>query len=256
MTGVRLARSVDGPDGAPVVIMGGSLGGNRTMWDPQVGVLARRYRVVRYDARGHGESPVPPGPYEIADLVEDLVVLLDDLAVERAHLVGLSIGGMTALLAAATYPERVDRVVVMCTSAQLGPPAAWAERAAAVRAGGTAAVAATVAARWFTEAHKAADPALVEWARAMIAATSAEGYAACCGAIERMDLRADLPHIAAPLLAIAGRDDPATPPPHLELIARSVPGARLVVVDDAAHLANLDQPDKVTALVAGHLDGA
>ncbi len=172
---------------------------------------------------------------------------------ERAHLVGLSFGGMTALLAAATHPDRVDRVAVMGTSAQLGPPSAWAERAAAVRAGGTDSIAATVAERWFTPAHRAADPAVLEWARAMIASTPDEGYIACCGAVERMDLRDDLHRIAAPLLAIAGRDDPATPLPHLELIAATVPDARLVVVEDAAHLANVDQPDIVNALLTEHL---
>jgi 3-oxoadipate enol-lactonase len=255
MTAVRLAYSADGPADAPVVVMGGSLGSTRAMWQPQVDALARTFRVVRYDARGHGESPVPAGTYEIADLVDDLVALLDTLGVARAHLVGLSIGGMTALLAAATHPDRVDRVAVMCTSAQLGPPSAWAERAAAVRAGGTASIAPTVAERWFTPAHRAADPAVLEWARAMIAATPDEGYIACCGAIERMDLRGDLPRITAPLLAIAGRDDPATPPPHLELIAAAVPHARLVLVEDAAHLANIDQPDIVNALLTEHLSG-
>jgi 3-oxoadipate enol-lactonase len=249
-----VARSEEGPADAPVVVMVGSLGSTRQMWDPQVPALAQRFRVVRYDTRGHGGSPVPPGPYEIADLVDDLVCVLDELGVERAHLVGLSLGGMTAMLAAATHPDRVDRVAVLCTSALLGPASGWAERAAAVCAGGTAAVADAVVERWFTPEHSAADPGLVAWARAMVAATPAHGYAACCGAIERMDLREALPRIKTPLLAIAGRQDQATRPAHLEAIVDAVPGGRLVVLEAAAHLANLDQPAAVTALLVDHLD--
>ncbi|MGZ4603744.1 MAG: 3-oxoadipate enol-lactonase [Kineosporiaceae bacterium] len=255
MTAVPLNHTLEGPAGAPVVVMAPSLGSTMRMWDPQAAVLARTRRVLRFDTRGHGGSPAPPGPYEIADLVDDLVALLDRLGIERADLVGLSLGGMTSLLAAATHPDRVERVAVLCTSALLGPASAWADRAAAVRAGGTAAVAEAVVDRWFTPEHQAADAALVAWARAMVAAVPAEGYVACCGAIERMDLRPDLGRISAPLLAIAGREDLATPPPHLELIASAVRGARLVVLDDAAHLANLDQPDAVTRLLLEHLDG-
>ena len=255
MTAVRVARSRQGPPDAPVVVLIGSLGSTRQMWDPQVPRLADHFSVVRYDTRGHGQSPVPPGPYQIADLVADLVAVLDDLGVQRAHLVGLSLGGMTALLAAATHPDRVDRMAVLSTSALLGPASGWADRAELVRSSGTAAVADAVVERWFTPAHRAADPGLVAWARAMVAATPAEGYAACCGAIQRMDLRDELPGIKAPVLAIAGRQDPTTPPEHLAAIVGAVPDGRLVVLDAAAHLANLDQPAAVTELLVDHLDG-
>ena len=140
MSAVRLHAVVEGPANAPVVLLAGSLGSSLQMWEPQVPALAGRFRVVRYDTRGHGLSPVPAGPYALDDLVDDVVALLDRLGVERAHVVGLSLGGMTAMRLAAREPHRVDRLALLCTSASLGPASAWAERAAAVRAGGTAAV--------------------------------------------------------------------------------------------------------------------
>jgi len=255
MSAVAVHAVVEGPAGAPLVVMSHSLGMTLDMWQPQAEALARSFRVVRYDLRGHGRSPVPPGPYEIADLGADIVALLDRLDVARAHLCGLSLGGMASLWVAAQHPDRVDRLVVCCTSALLGPPAFWVDRAAAVRAGGTEAVADAVVARWFTAAWRARHPDRAAEMRAMIAATPADGYVACCGAIERMDLRADLPALRAPTLAIAGADDPATPPDHLRRIAEAIPGARLAIVGDAAHIANLEQPGAVTDLIQGHLQG-
>src|SRR4029079_11882924 len=127
---VAVHHVVDGSDGAPVLVLSGSLGSSLEMWEPQVPALARHFRVVRYDLRGHGRSPVPPGPYDIADLGADLIALLDRLGVESAHLAGLSLVGMLSMWTAAHHPERVDRLVVLCTSALLGPPELWVERAA------------------------------------------------------------------------------------------------------------------------------
>lgn len=256
MSAVDLHAVVEGPPDAPVVLLAGSLGSTLEMWDPQVPALTSRFRVVRYDARGHGRSPVPAGPYEIDDLVDDAVALLDRLEVERAHVVGLSLGAMTGMRLAAREPHRVDRLALLCTSAWFPSPHAWAERAAAVRAGGTSAVADAVVERWFTERLRADDPELVQRHREMIAATPAEGYAACCGAIERLDLRSDLPLIAAPTLVVAGADDPATPPEHLTAIADGIPGARLLVLPQAAHLANVEQATAVDAALLAHLDPA
>lgn len=253
---VAVHYTVDAPepsDGASTVVLSNSLGATLAMWDRQVPALARRFRVVRYDTRGHGRSPVPLGPYSIDDLVDDLVTLLDRLAIERAHLVGLSLGGMTAMRAAARHPERVDHLAVLCTSVRLDPAEAWHDRAATVRSNGTAAIAPAVVERWYTAAHRAAHPELVASARATVAATPAEGYAGCCEVIATMDLTADLPRISAPTLAIAGADDPATPPEHLDRIARSVQSGRLVTVPRAAHLANDEQPDTVNAALLAHL---
>jgi 3-oxoadipate enol-lactonase len=241
------------PADAPVVVLSGSLGTTHAMWDPQVPALAEHFRVVRYDTRGHGASLAPQGPYSIDDLADDLLALLDRLEVEKAHVVGLSLGGMTGMRLAARNPERVDRLVVLCTSALLGPAQGWLDRAATVRAKGTGAVAEPVVDRWYTAAYARSHPEVVAAAEAMVADQSPEGYASCCEAIAAMDLTADLPDITAPTLAIAGADDPATPPEHLERIAASVKDGRLLVVPHAAHLASQEQAEVVTRAVLEHL---
>ena len=254
---VRVHHVVDAAPGladdAPVVVLSNSLGSTYAMWDRQVAELSRSFRVVRYDTRGHGQSPVPRGPYVIDDLVHDVVALLDQLGVQRTHFVGLSLGGMTGLRLAALYPERVDRLAVLCTSALLGPSQAWHDRAATVREQGTAAVAEAVVARWYTPSFAVSEPARVLAARQMVAATPAEGYASCCEVIATMDLTQDLAQISAPMLAIAGAQDPATPPYHLERIASGVSDGRLLVLPEAAHLANDEQPQAVTTALLEHL---
>ena len=242
-----------GPEDAPVLLMGSSLGTSLDMWDSQL-ALAERLRIVRHDHRGHGRSPVPPGPYEIADLGRDVLELMDALEIERASYCGLSIGGMVGMWLGANAPERIERLVLICTSAHLPPAEGWAERAAKVRAAGTVEVVAdAVVARWLTPAYAEEHPELVAELRAMLVATDPEGYAAACGAIERMDLRDQLGRIAAPTLVISGAGDEATPPEHQELIAASIPGARLETVDPAAHLAAVERPALVNELIAAHL---
>jgi 3-oxoadipate enol-lactonase len=244
---------LEGPSGAGVVVLSNSLGTTLRMWDPEAGALARTHRVVRYDMRGHGRSPVPEPPYTLADLGADVVALLDRHGVERASLCGVSLGGMVSMWVAAHAPDRVDRLVLCSTSARLGPPEAWAERAALVRRDGMEAVADTVVARWFTPAFAAARPEVVSGIRAQLAATPAEGYAACCEVIGAMDLRADLGSIRSPTLVIAAPDDPTTPPEHGRAIAAGIPAARLVVLPQGAHLVSVEAPDAVTALVREHL---
>lgn len=253
---VALHHVVDGSEDAPVLLLGGSLGSTVAMWEPQVPALAARFRVVRYDARGHGGSPVPPGPYVIDDLVADVVALLDHLGVRRASFAGLSLGGVTGMRLAALHPDRVDRLALVCTSARWPDPQPWLDRAAAVRAGGTASIADTVVQRWFTADGAQREPALVERSRVMVAATPADGYAACCEALAAMDVRGDLARIVAPTLVLAGEQDAATPPAMLEAIAAGIAGARLQVLQGAAHLANLEQPEVVTAALLAHLDPA
>jgi 3-oxoadipate enol-lactonase/4-carboxymuconolactone decarboxylase len=253
MTAVAVHAQVEGPNDAPVVLLVGSLGSTLHMWDPQVPPLAQRYRVVRYDARGHGRSPVPEGPYALDDLVDDAVALLDRVGAGRAHVVGLSLGGMTAMRLAAREPHRVDRLAVLCSSAFLAPASAWRERAALVRSQGTGAVAAAVVERWFTDGVRAREPELVARMQQMVAGTPAEGYAACCEAIAGMDLRQDLARIVSPTLALAGQDDPATPPEHLAAVAAGVADGRLVVLPGAAHLASWEQAAAVNAALLTHL---
>ena len=242
MTGVH--HQVDGPAGAPAILLSNSLGTTLAMWDAQVPALAERYRVIRYDTRGHGRSSVPPGPYHIDDLADDALGLLDHLGIERVHFAGLSLGGMTGLRLAARDPDRLERLTVLCTSAHLPPASYWTDRAALVREHGTAAVADAVLDRWFTPAYR--DRAA---ARQMLESIPAEGYAGCCEAVATMNLTADLPKITAPVLAIAGAADPVTPPDYLARIATSVPQGRLLVIDGAAHLANVEQPAAVTGAI-------
>jgi 3-oxoadipate enol-lactonase len=255
MTAVAISYTVDGAADAPVVVLSNSLGATRAMWDPQVPALAERFRVVTYDTRGHGESPTPAGPYRLDDLVDDLGALLDEVGAERAHVVGLSLGGMTALRLAAREPDRVHRLAVMCTSAK-PDPTPFLDRAAAVRSGGTAPLAPAVVGRWLTPAFAADHPDLVARLEAMIATADDEGYAACCEVVASVDLRADLGRITAATLVISGWEDQALPPAHQQAIVDGIPDAELVTVSPGAHLANLEQPLKVTGALRGHLDTA
>jgi 3-oxoadipate enol-lactonase len=251
---VDVSYTEAGPADAPVVVLSTSLGATRAMWDPQVAGLAERFRVITYDTRGHGLSPVPEGPYSIDDLVDDVVALLDRLGVERAHFAGLSLGGMTAMRLAAREPDRVHALALLCTSALLGPREGWVQRATVARTDGPGALAPTVVGRWFTPEFAAAEPDVVARMEAMIAGQPGEGYAACCEAIAALDLRADLPSITAPTLVISGWQDPATPPEHQRAIADAVPGAELLTVSPGAHLVNVEQALRVTGALLGHFD--
>jgi 3-oxoadipate enol-lactonase len=240
----RLNHRLEGPPDGPLLILTGSLGTELSMWDPQAAPLAERFRVLRYDLRGHGASEVPPGPYALSELGHDLLALMDELGIERAALCGLSIGGMVSMWLAAHAPERVTRLVLFCTSAYLG--GAYAERAAAVRERGIEPIADAVIERWFTPGF---DPDVVARFRRALVATPAEGYAGCCEAIAGMDLRGDLGLVRAPTLVVAGADDPATPPDHGHEIAEGIEGAEFNVIPGAAHLASVQQPARATELI-------
>lgn len=248
---VSVAYVIDGPpDGVPVVLSG-SLGSSLAMWEPQVRPLTEAgYRVIRYDHRGHGGSPVPDGPYDLADLGGDVVALLDRLGIEKAHFAGLSLGGMTGMWLGAHEPERLLSLVLCCTSAKLGPPEMWSDRIRAVREGGTESLATAVVDRWVTSAFPAERRGELE---EMVASTSDEGYAGCCAAIEVMDLTGDLPGITTPTLVISTTEDAATPPPHGKAIAEAIPGARFAEVGGAAHLGNVERPDEFSELILARL---
>lgn len=248
-----LHHEVSGPVEAPALLMGGSLGTSLRMWDSQLS-LADDLRLVRFDHRGHGGSAVPAPPYEIADLGRDVLELMDRLELERAFYCGLSIGGMVGMWLGANAPERFERLVLLCTSAHMPPAAAWQERAEAVlRAGSVEPIADAVVERWLTAEFAQRHTEVRARLRAMLVATPAEGYAGCCGAIERMDLRGELSRISAATLVISGADDPATPPEQQRLIAEAIPGARHETVGPAAHLAAVEQPEAVNQLIREHL---
>ena len=250
---MMLHHEISGDEGAPVLLLGGSLGTTLEMWDGQM-PLDERLRLVRFDHRGHGRSPVPPAPYEIANLGRDVLALMDSLGLERASYCGTSIGGMIGIWLGANAPERIEQLVLICTSAHLPPASAWRERAAAVlEAGSCEGVADGVVERWLTPDYAADHAGGRAELRAMLVATDAAGYAACCGAIERMDLRDQLPGIDVPTLVISGSDDPATPIEHQRLIAEAIPGARHEIVGPAAHLAAIQQSEAVNRLILEHL---
>jgi 3-oxoadipate enol-lactonase len=252
---VDLAHRIEGSEDAPVLLLGGSLGTTLEMWAPQVAGLGDSLRTISFDHRGHGRSPVPDGPYEIADLGRDVLALMDRLGIGRASFCGLSIGGMVGLWLAINAPERIERLILISSAAYLPEAAsAYGERAAAVRAAGTADVVAdAVIARWFTPSWAAANPDTVARHRAMIAGTAAEGYAGCCDAIAALDERDGLRSITAPTLVISGAHDPAIPAEHGRAIADAVPGARWELLDPAAHLASVERAAAVNALITEHL---
>jgi 3-oxoadipate enol-lactonase len=253
MTAIAVHHVVDGPADAPALLLSNSLGSTLDMWAPQMPALTETHRVIRYDLRGHGRSPVPAAPYALDDLGADAVALLDRLEIERADVAGLSLGGMITQWLGIHAPDRVERLVPTCTSASMGPPSGWDERIEIVRNGGTEAMAPIVMQRWLTPRYAAQHPQAAERLAAMIAATPDEGYIGCCAAIRDMDLRPDLPRIAAPTLVISASEDPSIPPDHGERLAAAIPGARFEVIEGAAHLANIERPDEFTALLHGFL---
>jgi 3-oxoadipate enol-lactonase len=249
----RLAHRLHGLAHAPVVVLSSSLGTTEELWERQVPHLGERFRVLTYDHPGHGSSALPSQPCTVEGFAQDLLDLLDDLAIERASICGVSLGGMVAMALALRAPERVERLVLSCTSAHLAPPEPWIERARQVRGGGMETIVDTVVARWFTPQFARDDSATVERFRRMLAATPREGYARCCEAVAAWDGRERISAIGAPALVVAGADDPATPVEHAELIATRIPGARLRILERAAHLANVERADAFTDAVLEHL---
>jgi 3-oxoadipate enol-lactonase len=247
-----LHHLMEGQEDAPVLVLSNSLGTTLDMWREQAPDLRERFRLLRYDHRGHGGSPVPPGPYTIEELGRDATALLDRLGVERFSFCGLSIGGMVGMWLASEAPERIDRLVLCCTSARFDPDA-YESRAWTVRQHGVTKVADAVLRRWFTPAFRESRPEVVEWAGQMLRDTPPEGYAGCCEAISAADLPGRLSGIRAPTLIIAGAEDLAAPPVRSESICASVPDARLIVLSPAAHLANVEQPEPVTRAILDHL---
>jgi 3-oxoadipate enol-lactonase len=247
---VALDHLVEGPAGAPALVLLGSLGTDMRMWDAQAVALRDELRIVRCDTRGHGGSPIPPPPWTLADLGADVLALLDSLGIRRASLAGVSLGGATAVWIAAHAPERVDRLVACFTSAWFGPPEPWLARAEAVRAEGVGAVGEAVLGRWFTDA---VDLDLRARMKAMLEATSPVGYAAATEVVAHLDLRDDLSTITAPTLVVSGAEDVATPPATGRALADGIPGAEFVELPGAAHLGNVERPDAVTDLIRSHL---
>jgi 3-oxoadipate enol-lactonase len=251
---VALHHESIGPLDGPPLLLGGSLGTTLAMWEPQAKILSGRLRMIPFDHRGHGASPMPVAPYTIAELGHDVIALMDRLKLERASFCGLSLGGMVGQWLAGNHPERIDRLILIATTAYLGESGPWLERAATVRAAGTVEVIADlVVGRWFTPSWGAAHGHTLRAYREMLAAAAVEGYAGCCEAIAELDLRDELERITAPTLVISGADDPSIPPPHQQAIADAVADSRLETIADAAHLVSVQHPALVNELIFDHL---
>ncbi|MGW9174547.1 bifunctional 3-oxoadipate enol-lactonase/4-carboxymuconolactone decarboxylase PcaDC [Streptomyces decoyicus] len=251
-------HTVDGPEDAPPLLLGPSLGASLAVWDPQLPALARQYRVVRWDLPGHGGTPtgvLAPAPTptttvpELARLVLDLA---DSLGIGRFAYAGISLGGAVGAWIAAHHPERIASLALVCSAARFGEPEGWRERAALVREAGLGPVAETTASRWFTPAfaHSPEATAMIDTLRDSVAPAA---YAACCDALAAYDLRDALARITAPTLVVAGRADPATPPARARELTDGIPDASLVELSAAAHLAGVERPAPVLAALLGHL---
>ena len=241
---MTLHHVVEGPEQAPLVVLAGGLGTTLEMWELQLPALATRFRVLRYDQPGHGRSPIPETA-SISAFARHVLELVGD---ERFAFVGLSMGGAIGMQLALEAPERCERLVLCCTAARFATPEFWDQRAAAVRAGGVGAVADVVLDRWFTPAFPD-----VRRYREMLVSTPAEGYARCSEALRDWDARGTLGSIRAPTLAIAGDEDPATPPADLQAIAAEVSRTRVVVLENARHLANVERADDFNSALLSFL---
>jgi 3-oxoadipate enol-lactonase len=249
---VTLGFDLHGPDDAPVLVLSGALGTTTAMWDAQLPAFAGSYRVLRHDLPGHGTSPLPDGRFGVGDIGAAVLELLDRLAIERSSFCGLSLGGMVGMWLAAEAPERIDRLVLACTGPSLGTPEVYVERAALVRAEGTEVTVDGARERWFTPAFR--DTAAARAILDQLRATSRLGYAACCEAVGAFDFHGRLTSIAAPTLALFGAEDPVTTPEVVDALVSGIPGATAMFLPEAAHLANVEQPEAFSATVLRHLE--
>lgn len=249
---LKLHYTLEGAPEAPALVMSNSLGTTLEMWEPQMPALLRRFRVLRYDTRGHGRSEVPSRPFGMAELGRDVLAVMDHAGIARAHFCGLSMGGMTGMWLARHHADRFDRFVLANTAALIGPAQVWNTRIDTVRRDGMAAIVPGVLDRWFTAAYRAASPQAIEPVTRMLASTDPNGYIGNCAAVRDADLRDVLPEIRARVLVIAGEHDAATTPAQGRAVADAIAGARYVALP-AAHLSNWELPEVFTGAVLDFL---
>ncbi len=250
--GCTIHVEAEGRPHAPVLMLSNSLGTDLSMWDDQVAPFTRHFRLVRYDRRGHGRSGVPQGPYTMARLGRDVLAVLDGLGVDKINWCGLSIGGMVGQWLGANAAHRIDKLILSNTACYYPDKAFWNGRLKTVREKGLAGIVDANMERWFTKGFRERAPQAIERMRQRFLATNPDGYCGCGEAIRDMDLRPLLAKITAPTLVIAGRHDIATPLEGNEFIRAHIPGARLAMID-AAHIANVEQPQAYADAVLGFL---
>jgi 3-oxoadipate enol-lactonase len=237
--GTRLHYQFDGSESAPTVMLSNSLGTNLHMWDPQISVLAEKFRVLRYDSRGHGQSPATPGPYTIDGLGNDAIGLLDALRIEKVLFCGLSLGGVIAQWMGIHAANRVNAIVISNSAAKIGNDEFWNKRIEKLREGGIAPVAGAQVLRWFTARYVEAQPQVVEKMKQMFIATPVDAYIATCQALRDSDLRESIQRIRTRTLVISGTHDMVTPPADGKFMASQIPGARYAELN-ASHLSDIE----------------
>lgn len=239
--GIEIYYQFDGDEGAPVLLLSNSLGTRLEMWDDQIDALTPHFRVLRYDSRGHGRTSAPEGEYTMDQFGQDALALLDGLDIETVYYCGLSKGGMTGQWLGQHAPDRLHKMVLSNTSSFMGAPEPWNERIRLTLENGMAELVDPVTTRWFTPEFIDSAPERVKKVQEMLLSTPSQGYAGSCAAIRDLDQREGNRGITMPVLVIAGEKDPATPPEHGELIAHTIYGAHLEIIQKAAHLSNIEQ---------------
>ena len=243
--GIEVNYELHGKEGAPWLVLSHSLACSVRMWEPQIAAFKDRYRILAYDTRGHGASEAPGGPYSLEMLADDLFFLLKELKIARTHYCGLSLGGMIGQIFALKYPGVFASLTLADTTSRYPENAAplWAERIKTAGTKGMAPLAQPTLERWFTEPFRKANAGAVDAIRKLILATPVAGYVGCSHAIPKINVTARLKEIKCPVLVIVGEQDPGTPVAMAREIHDNAPGSRLVVLPQAAHLANLEQPE-------------
>jgi 3-oxoadipate enol-lactonase len=241
--GCPIDVEVSGPADAPVLMLSSSLGTTKHMWDPQMPAFSQKYRVVRYDRRGHGKSGVPKGPYDMEMLGRDVLAIMDALKLDKVNWLGLSMGGMEGMWLGANATNRFDKLILSNTSSHYADKSMWHTRMDAVgKAGSVAAIADMVINAWLTKDFQTAHSDTTARMKEMMIATPVEGYLGCCAAVRDMDHREIIKSITVPTLIIAGSKDPATNVAAAEFIRDRIVGSKLAILD-AAHISNVEQPE-------------
>lgn len=251
--GIRIAYRFDGPANAPVVMLSNSLMSNLSMWEPQMAMLTRDFRVLRADTRGHGQTEVTPAPYSIALLAQDAVALLDALGIARVHFVGLSKGGMIGQYLGARHASRILSLSLCDTASEMPTHAMWDQRLQSARESGIAGLLDGTIKRWFTPGFIERAPQEIEQVRAMILTTPVEGYLGCASAVRNMSQTSLLHEIRVPTHIIVGESDPACTVEQARVLHQHISGSTLAILPDSAHLSNIEQPELFNQELGGFL---
>jgi 3-oxoadipate enol-lactonase len=250
--GARISYTVEGPSECPVLLFINSIGTTRDLWLPQVPALVGTYRVIRYDARGHGSSSVPAGNYSIEQLGRDALAILDAEGAKTAHICGISLGGLTAMWLGINAPDRIASLILANTAARIGSVQSWTDRIALVQERSMRAVAEMAIPRWFSPGYRRRHEEIVTQFKTMVETCPTAGYLGCCAALRDEDLREAIAKISCPVLVIAGSTDEATPPEGMRFIHEHIAGSKMLTLD-AAHLSNVEQDEAFTSAVMGFL---